>query len=280
METLKEAFYSKFPENQKILQYFEEANGCECTWENLSKIRLQKYVNYLSTKLSPNGVKTYCSKLKSVLSIYNEEIELPKDYNKVLTIKKDTSQHVYLNDEEIKQIINYKPCGIAETIIKNWFLIGCLTGARHSDYITFTSKNIQDNELRYVSIKTHTNTIVPLSPYVKKIIFDNESQGYNNVHYTDVYFNRILKRICRKVGIDTEVSLYTNGKFMVGPKWQFIASHCARRSFATNLYRNGVDIYTISRLCGHSSVEMTKQYICCGPIIDDSVIDYFNKFND
>lgn len=278
METLKEAFYSKFPENRKILEYFEEANGCECTWENLSKVKLQRYVNYLSTKLSPNGVKTYCSKLKSVLTAYNEEINLPKDYNKVLTIKKDASQHVYLNDDEIRLIINYKPHGIAETIIKNWFLIGCLTGARHSDYITFTAKNIQDGELRYVSIKTHTNTSVPLSPYVERLILENDRRGYNNAHYTDVYFNRILRRICKNCGINTEMSLYTSGKFRVGPKWRFVASHCARRSFATNLYRNGADIYTISRLCGHSSVEMTKQYICCGPRIEDSVINYFNKF--
>lgn len=105
MDTLKDAFLAKFPKNGKILKYFEEANGCECTWENLSKVRLQKYVNYLDTKISPNGVKTYCSKLKSVLTAYNEEVELPKDYEKVLQIRTDASQHVYLNDDEIRKII-------------------------------------------------------------------------------------------------------------------------------------------------------------------------------
>lgn len=278
METLKEAFYAKYPDNRKILGYFEEANGCECTWENLTKIRLQKYVNYLHQRMSPNAVKSYCSKLKSVLTAYNEEVELPRDYEKVLTIKKDASQHVYLNEGELRKIIDYQPKNKAEKIIKNWFLIGCLTGARHSDYITFTSKNIQDGELRYVSIKTHTNTTVPLSPYVEKLILENEKLGYNNVHFSDVYFNRLLKRICKNAGIDDEVSLYTKGEFSSGKKWQYIASHCARRSFATNLYRNGVDIYTISRLCGHSSVEMTKQYICCGPQIDSHVLEYFNNF--
>lgn len=278
MDTLKEAFLAKFPKNKKVLEYFEEANSVECTWENLTKIRLQKYVNHLSERLSPNGVKAYCSRLKTVMTEYNEEVELPKDYNKVLTIRKDASQHVYLNDEEIQQIINYIPQGLAESVIKNWFLIGCLTGARHSDYITFTSKNIQDGELHYVSIKTHTDTRVPLSPYVEKLILENEKLGYNKIHFTDVYFNRVLRRICQKCEINSEVSLYTSGKFSSGEKWRFIASHCARRSFATNLYRNGVDIYTISRLCGHSSVEMTKQYICCGPQINENVLQYFNKF--
>lgn len=278
MDTLEEAFLAKFPKNKKILQYFQEATGYECTWENLSKVRLQRYVTYLGTKMSPNAVKTYCSKLKSVLTAYNEEVSLPRDYEKVLQIRTDASQHVYLNDTEIRQIIDYHSRTTAEQVIKNWFLIGCLTGARHSDYITFTPSNIHDGELRYVSIKTHTNTNVPLSPYAERLIREDDEKGYNSIRYTDVYFNRILRRICKNAGIEEEVSLYCSGKFSTGPKWKYIASHCARRSFATNLYRNGVDIYTISRLCGHSSVEMTKHYICCGPQIDDSVLQYFNNF--
>lgn len=278
METLKEAFYAKFPRNHKILQYFEEANGCECSWENLSKVRLHKYVVYLGTKMSPNAVKSYCSKVKSVLTSYNEEVKLPKDYEKVLQLKTDASQHVYLNEDEIKRIIDYKPKAIAEYVIKNWFLIGCMTGARHSDYITFTPRNIRDGELHYVSIKTHTNTNVPLSSFTERLIREDALNGYNDIHYSDVYFNRVLKRICKGAGINEQVSLYSRGKFMDGEKWQFVTSHSARRSFATNLYRNGVDIYTISRLCGHSSVEMTKHYICCGPQIDENVMNYFNNF--
>ena len=158
--------------------------------------------------------------------------------------------------------------------------MGCLTGARHSDYIKFTASNIRDNQLHYVSIKTHTSTSVPLSPLVVKIINENNELGYNNVSFTDVYFNRILKRICKNAGITETVSVYMRGKFSTGEKYKYIASHCARRSFATNLYKKGVDIYTISRLCGHSSVEMTKKYICCGAIVSDSVLEYLNEFSD
>ena len=88
----------------------------------------------------------------------------------------------------------------------------------------------------------------------------------------------MVKRICCGAGINTEVSVYMRGQFQTGEKWRYIASHTARRSFATNLFKRGVDILTISKLCGHSSVEMTKQYICCGPIINESVLDYFNEF--
>jgi len=278
METLKEAFNSKYTGNDKIIGYFEEANGVECTWENLSKIRLQRYVTYLATKVSKNSAKIYCAKLKSVLTSYNEEVSLPRDYEKVLQVRADASQHIYLNDEEIRTLINYQTGSRSETIIKNRFLIGCLTGARHSDYINFTSSNIRDNELHYVSIKTHTDTTVPLSPYVARLIRENEENGYNSVNFSDSYFNRALRRICCNTGINSVVSLYTGGRQIEAPKWKFIASHCARRSFATNLYRHGVDIYTISRLCGHSSVEMTKKYICCAPNVSDATLDYLNSY--
>ena len=278
METLEQAFLCKYPANGKILRYFAEANGCECTWENLTKVRLQKFVTYLSTKISPNGVATYCSKLKTVLNAYNEEVKLPRDYNKVLQVKHDNSQHVYLDDEDLNLIIHYKPAGKTEQIIKDWFLIGCLTGARHSDYVRFSQKNIRDGQLQYVSIKTHILASIPVSNMLQKLIL--RSEEYKDITFSDTYFNRIIKQICRKAGITSEISLYTRGEFQAGQKWKFVGSHTARRSFATNLYKRGVDLYTISRLCGHSSVEMTKKYICCGPIISDNVIDYFNTFSD
>ena len=278
METLEQAFLAKYPKNGRILRYFAEANGCECTWENLTKLRLQKFVTHLSEKISPNGVATYCSKFKTVLNIYNEEISLPRDYEKVLQVKHDNSQHTYLDDEDLNLILHYKPNGMTERIIKDWFLIGCLTGARHSDYIKFSRKNIRDGQLQYVSIKTHIFASIPVSNMLNKLIL--RSEAYNGITFSDTYFNRIIKRICQNAGITNVITLYTRGEFKTGEKWEFVGSHTARRSFATNLYKRGVDIYTISRLCGHSSIEMTKQYICCGPIVSDNVIDYFNTFSD
>ena len=278
MDTLKDAFLNKFPQNGSVLKYFEDANGCECTWENLSKVRLQTFVDYMSERMSPNGVKAYASRMKTVLTMYNEEVSLPRDYTKVLNIRKDASQHIYLTKEEIQRIINYRPTELCEQVIRNQFLMGCLTGARHSDYIRFTKLNMYGDSLIYVSIKTHIKASIPLSPALVDILEENEKRGFNNLSYSDVYFNRIIKKICRKVGINDPVSVYCSGRFQNGEKWRLVTSHTARRSFATNLYLAGVDIYTISQLCGHSSVEMTKQYICCAPVVGDKTKAFFEEF--
>lgn len=279
METFREAFNKKHPGTEIVCDYFELATGVNCVWENFTKRRLQEFVDFLRSRMAPNGANTYISKFKTVLNMYNEEIVLPKDYEKVLSSKKDASQHVYLNEEEIQRILEYDPESESEWCVRNQFLIGCLTGARHSDYILFTSKNFFNDSLKYVSIKTHHDTEVPLSPAVRRLILENEEHGFIGNKYSDVYFNRLIKNICRKVGINNQVTLYCFGKFSSGEKWQYISSHTARRSFASNLYNNGVDIYTISCFCGHSNVEMTKTYICCQPKPNEIVLQYFNKFS-
>ena len=180
METLKDAFFRKYKGNSKILAYFEEANDCECTWENITRVRLQRYVDYLRTKLSPNGVKTYCSRLKTVLNLYSDEHPMPQGFEKVLNIRKDASENVYLTVEEVKRVMEYQPRSDAEWIIRNLFVIGCLTGARHSDYERFDSHNFNGDNLSYVSIKTHHKTEVPLSESLKKIVAESEERGFTN----------------------------------------------------------------------------------------------------
>lgn len=81
---------------------------------------------------------------------------------------------------------------------------------------------------------------------------------------TDPTFNNNIRNICRKAGITEAVKVFKAGKEVEGEKWEFVSSHTARRSFATNLYLRGADLYSISQMMGHASVEMTQNYLCCG----------------
>lgn len=44
------------------------------------------------------------------------------------------------------------------------------------------------------------------------------------------------------------------------------SSHSGRRSFATKLINNGMDIVMVSELMGHASIEMTRKYVATNPI--------------
>ena len=96
---------------------------------------------------------------------------------------------------------------------------------------------------------------------------------------SDPTFNKTIREICRKLGMNERLKLYRAGEFVEGAKYEFISSHTARRSFATNLYLRGADLYAISKMMGHSSVTMTEGYISCGlRDLSDDILDYFKTF--
>ena len=121
MKDLRIAFLAKYPKYEIILNMYSRANDCPATWENLSKVRLQTFVDYMEERLAPNSVRQYAAKLKAVLNLYNEEVELPKDYNKILSVKNVRSTNVWLTDEELERIITYVPKNANEQLVRTIF---------------------------------------------------------------------------------------------------------------------------------------------------------------
>lgn len=291
VETLENAFFSKYPKYYKVLTMWKDANGEIPTWENLTKAHLIAFSDYLCNVVAQSSAKTYCAMLKSVINAYSDQIELPRGWEKALSVKSDTSQSVYLNEDELQRIIDYTPDTETEAIVQQQFIVAALTGARHSDAATFTSKNVINGRLVYVSKKTHIKAEIPLSPVVADILnldVENRNDKFCKSRYagahaksvTDPCFNKTIRHICKYCDIDGQISLYRRGEFVEGLKYEFVTGHTARKSFASNLYLRGADIYTISRMLGHTSVEMTAQkYIVC-PIreLSNEVQTYFSNF--
>lgn len=276
--TLKDAFLGKYPKYGILLKRFEAANKCECTWENLTKANLSNFADRLQKDCARKSAKTYAQMFKAVLNRYSDVVDLPRNWEDAISIKNDVSQNVYLTEDEIKAICKYKPKNDTELFVRNSFLLGALTGARHSDYLNFTLDNIQDGFLVYISQKTHIEARIPVSPMVLRIL---EEKAVNNVYreLSDAYYNDTLRNICKSVGINTRRQLYKGGRYRQAEKWEFVASHTGRRSFATNLYLRNADLYQISRLMGHSSVKQTEGYICCGlKELNPKIMGYFSNF--
>lgn len=277
--TLKEAFEQKYPKSLGILKMFEAANLCDATWENLTKVRLQRFVGYMGERLSPNSVNQYATKLKAVLNLYSDEVMLPRGFAKVLTPRKVTVQNVYLTESEIARIIAYVPKNDREALVQAQFVIGVLSLARHGDYCNFDASNIIDGNLVYVSQKTKIAASVPASPTLLRFLKRQRRIIDKGVTVSDDSFNATIRRICAKCGIDEPVKLYHRGETTVKPKWAYVSSHTARRTGVTNLYLRGLDIVTIARLAGHTSTETTMGYICCGiRELPQEAKDYFGGF--
>lgn len=282
MKTLKEALLERYPKNGKIAEKWEQATGTPFDWQSLTKPNMSRFVSWLTSDIAQSSARQYCAKLKAVIELYSDEIEIPRDWRKVLTIKDDESQHIYLTEDEIRRIIEYRPDTLTEATVQQQFILGCLTGARHSDYSRFTEANVTDEgNLVYVSQKTHIKASLPLSPVASKILFAKGTpfaKAYLR-SVSDPTFNEVIRRICNLCDIDQTITIYRRGEFATMRKFEAVSSHTSRRSFCTNLYLRCRDLLLVSRLAGHTDTHMTERYVCCGlESMTDVALAYFAQF--
>lgn len=280
---LLQALLSKYPKNAvKIAEKWCLATDTPFVWESLTKPNMSQFANWLCDNMAQSSARQYCAKLKAAIEPYTDDVELPKDWRKYLTVKDDESQQTYLTEAEIRRIIDYEPDTLTEATVQQQFILGCLTGARHSDYSKFTESNVTTNgNLAYVSKKTHIKAELPLAHEAWRILFakGNTFSGAYKREVSDTTFNETIRNICRLCDIDQEIQLYRNGAFWKGKKYEAVSSHTSRRSFCTNLYLRCRDLLLVSRLAGHSGTAMTERYICCGlESLTELAMQYFKQF--
>lgn len=259
----------------RLISLFENYVGRDCKWENLNKSNLAKLVDGFRAEVCINSAITYCRYFKATFNEFSDQIDLPEGYERILSLRKEATLSTWLNIEEIDRLIRYTPESEVEKLVVSQFILGCLTGARHSDFINFTEDNLtKSGTLIYVSQKTKVNTEIPIADAARRIILSGDAVGY----VSDVTFNKRIRDIAKKCGIDERVQIFRAGEFKTGEKYKFIASHTARRSFATNLYLRCRDLFLVSKYMGHKQVDMTASYIMSIGQAPPEVMEYFEQF--
>lgn len=258
--SFEQEFVRRQPSYAHILRYMRDAIGVqEVQWSDLTTLNLSEMRDNICDNVAGNTACTYLAVLKAFLSAYLDENLFPcKNPGKELKAKRVPSQNVYLTEEEIERIERYVPHNDTERDIKAAFLIECYCGARTSDVKSFTEHNIIDGRLCYVSQKTKVESSIPIHRNLMRYLQYKPTGEHNRAVYNDV-----IKRICRRCGISQETKIFYHGKTQTRPKYEYVGSHTARRSFATNLTLRGVPRAVICALMNHNKNEnMTSRYIC------------------
>lgn len=243
----------------QIYNKMQEYNyGEDVLWGILSDRWLDGFADWLGTRVSAGSKKTYLAILKSCMTTARKVgYGFPSEnYKEILKGRSDKVIKTFLTWKELRKLEKYQPRpGSREEYVWSRFLIGAYTGCRQSDFSLISERNITDNRLEYISIKTDTKVSVPIKPIILELIKIPPRTIQN------AKFNSILQGICKKCRITDPANVMRAGEHMQGEKWQFVTSHTARISFATNLYLLGADIFSISKLMGHSNVNQTAEYI-------------------
>jgi integrase len=246
----------KHPNRVSTLVRLREIVGHDPQWEDITDDTLSDLKDDMAFTMSPNSVKTICAELKAVLNRNKATKPIKSEtFGTILKAKKVPSQNIYLTKEEIQRIYNYQPKTEREKYVRCIFLIECITGARNIDCRKFTLANIhtEDGEevLTYVPQKHPVVVSVPVHKWLRELLTVDYPEKMKNLRIS--HFNNVLKWICRQCGINKKVAVYHAGRNITCEKWEIIGSHCGRRTFATQLYLNGVSIEQISILMGHTS---------------------------
>lgn len=177
----------------------------------------------------------------------------PKD-----KFKRTTPDRCYLTFVEVQKFASTPTLTKREDMTARAFLFSCFCGLRLSDIealtwgqITAQSDNTQQIEL--IQQKTKSKLYLPLSNNALKFLPErNGAPNTANVFKMPSRFtiSQSLNDIAARAGIDKHITF-----------------HIARHTFATLDLSFGADLYTVSKLLGHSKVTTTQIY---AKIVDES----------
>jgi integrase/recombinase XerD len=206
---------------------------------------------------------TYFNKVRSVIKKAFDRGHINTNLlTEIKNIKIDDQERTYLSIDEVRQLVT---TDCRYDVLKRAFLFSCLTGLRWSDVfkldwadigvlngvqrITFTHK--KTNQLQYLDITEQAFRLMGVALPSGRVFQGLRYSANSNIE---------LLRWSMAAGINKHVTF-----------------HAARHTFAVSLLSNGVDIYTVSKLLGHTQIKTTQIY---SDIIDEVRKDAMHKIPD
>ncbi len=226
------------------------------------------------TPLKPNTIKMYYSYLNELLSkavregiITNNPIN---ELDKKEKPKRPESNRVYLDIEEVRKLAD---TDISNQLTKQAFMFSCFCGLRISDIIKLKWTDLQQvtdkdgvNKIYLSIVQQKTNRTVSFvlpGEALKWMPERGRSKFVFEGLTTPKTINIQIHSWAKLAGIDKNVTFHT-----------------ARHTFGTMMLTLGADLYTTSKLMGHSNIATTEIY---AKIIDkkkDEAMRLIDKFFD
>ena len=234
----------------------------------------KKYVTHTIGQ-STNYIGKHIKIIKTVLQYAKKPIfgiKVNDDFRsrefKTLSEKTDS---IYLAEYELKEIAGLD---LSDDLpldkVRDLFLIGCYTGLRFSDLTALRPENIENGMITITQIKTSQPVAIPVHEIVERIM--TKYGGTLPKALSNQKMNDALKNIGKKCKLlKKKVSItYTKAgktvtkaveKGKAPEKWNYVTTHTARRSFATNQYLSGIPTLTIMAITDHRTETAFMKYI-------------------
>lgn len=238
----------------------------------ITKPFVEKFTSWLinTKKYSTNYSGKQLEILKTVCKDASKNEIQTTPYSLVIEHFRESDKDRYIHTlsyEEIEKIRNVILPNERLNNVRKWILIGCAVGQRGGDLLNITKENIRysiDGFMYLDLIQQKTDKEVTISINEDYIIDIFENSFPKRIQ--EQKLNEYTKEVCKLANIDElvkgkKLNTVTNRRELgMHPKYEFITSHCFRRSFVTNKYKDW-NTPTIMDVTGHSKESLVQVYI-------------------
>ena len=223
------------------------------------------YIKLLHQKgRSPVYMNTILKNIRSMFQYATDEGYLPRNpFEKVSWLREEKSVLVVPTDIEVAKMLNaFKGSNLMA--IRDATMLAMLvdTGVRCAELINLVQTDIIGGSI-IINGKGRKQRFVPLSPLMQKQLL--KYVRVKELHYKDVpaksdklflssrgkaLTTEAIERVVRRAGYIAGV----NEMVRMSP-------HTLRHYFAIKMLDNGIDIYSLARLLGHSNIRTTQRYV-------------------
>lgn len=232
--------------------------------EEITHLHIKKYLNYLKSKdLSFSYINGILKNIRSFYAYCYKEEYCLNIAKKVEFLKENKVIIKTFNDNEVRRLLEaFKMDSYINA--RNKCIIRLLfdTGIRNFELCNIKKIDVKETVI-YIYGKGRKERIVPISPQLKKIMikyerirdnylkddilnFDNYFLSFRNKPLTIEAVERVLRLAGEKAKVRSEIRC---------------SPHTCRHYFAQAQLKNGLDVYSLSRLLGHEKIDITKRYL-------------------
>lgn len=220
-------------------------------------------------KCNHNSTTKYIKNFKKIIRIAMANDLIKVDPFRNIKFHLDDVDMAYLNESEMETLMNKEFVSERVRVVRDIYLFCCFTGLAFTDVQSLCSTDIQTEKdgsmwIRKKRRKTKNWCHIPLLPMAIEIL--------------DKYAKHehcIEKNVCLPVLSNQKMNSYLKEIADVCEINKELSTHTARHTFATTVtLKNKVSIEVVSKMLGHSSINMTKKY---ARVVDELIKNDMDK---
>ena len=248
------ALYKYRKSRERIAEYLRTIDKTDIKLKDITPSFIEGYQNYCLKTLKTNTTNKQLKMLKKILTFAVKERLI--DTNPFqLTLKEEKLDYHTLTIDDVRYLLSMDITEKRIASVRDLFCFQSMTGLSYADMASLSVDDIKDDVIIKRRKKTDIQFVIPVLPIAKSIL---EKYEYKLPVISNQKYNQYLKVL---------------GDYCKMP--MTLHSHLARHSYACILLNSGVDMKTISKTMGHSSMRTTERIYAemANQTVIDNILD-------